>query len=121
MEVEGRPTPKHLGAARVRGVDLDDGPASAKSVRIVDARPGRRGSSPLVMTEGRKREVRRLLAAVGLPGAPAGPRPHRPDAARAPARRARSASSPPTRCSRSASRRREGRAAAARRSAAGAL
>lgn len=65
VEVEGRPTPKHLGALR-RGVDLDDGPARAKSVRIVDAR-GARGQLALVMTEGRKREVRRLLEAVGLP------------------------------------------------------
>jgi pseudouridine synthase len=64
-EVEGRPTPRHL--ARIReGVDLEDGPARAASVRIVEAR-GDRGHLRLVMTEGRKREVRRLLAAVGLP------------------------------------------------------
>ena len=65
VEVEGTPTPKHLGALR-RGVELEDGPARAKSVRIVDARGGR-GQLALVMTEGRKREVRRLLDAVGLP------------------------------------------------------
>ena len=64
-EVEGRPTPRHLGSIR-RGVELDDGRARAVSVRIVDAREGR-GQVRLVMTEGRKREVRRLLAAVGLP------------------------------------------------------
>ena len=64
-EVQGRPTPKHL--ARIRaGVELEDGPARARSVRIVDARRDR-GQLALVMTEGRKREVRRLLAAVGLP------------------------------------------------------
>jgi len=45
---------------------LDDGPARARSVRLVDARHGR-GQVAVVMTEGRKREVRRLLAAVGLP------------------------------------------------------
>ena len=65
VEVSGVPGPKHLGALR-RGVDLDDGPARARSARIVDAR-GDRGQLALVMTEGRKREVRRLLAAVGLP------------------------------------------------------
>jgi 23S rRNA pseudouridine2605 synthase len=64
-EVEGSPAPRHL--ARIRaGVDLDDGPAHAKAARIVAA-SGPRGAIRLVMTEGRKREVRRLLAAVGLP------------------------------------------------------
>ena len=65
VEVQGTPTPKHLGALR-RGVELEDGPARATSARIVDAR-GDRGQLALVMTEGRKREVRRLLAAVDLP------------------------------------------------------
>jgi pseudouridine synthase len=64
-EVEGRPGPRHVAALR-RGVDLDDGPARPASVRIVDAR-GDRGQLRVVMTEGRKREVRRMLAAVGLP------------------------------------------------------
>lgn len=64
-EVEGRPTTKHIGALR-RGLELEDGPARAMSARIVDARPDR-GQVRIVMTEGRKREVRRLLAAVGLP------------------------------------------------------
>lgn len=65
VEVAGAPGPKQLAAIR-RGVELDDGPARARSVRIVDARGGR-GNLRVVMTEGRKREVRRLLAAVGLP------------------------------------------------------
>jgi 23S rRNA pseudouridine2605 synthase len=47
-------------------VDLDDGPARVAGVRVVD-RSGERTSLRVVMTEGRKREVRRLLAAVGLP------------------------------------------------------
>ena len=64
-EVEGRPGARHLARLR-RGVDLDDGPARVASVRVVDAR-GERGQLRLVMTEGRKREVRRMLAAVGLP------------------------------------------------------
>ena len=64
-EVAATPTPKLLASARA-GVMLDDGPARARSVRLVDARHGR-GQVAVVMTEGRKREVRRLLAAVGLP------------------------------------------------------
>ena len=64
-EVDAAPTAKQL--ARVRaGVDLDDGPAHAVRARIVGTSKGR-GAIRLVMTEGRKREVRRLLAAVGLP------------------------------------------------------
>jgi 23S rRNA pseudouridine2605 synthase len=64
-EVEGRPTARQL--ARVRaGVKLDDGLARAKSARIVGSAAGK-GAVRLVMTEGRKREVRRLLREVGLP------------------------------------------------------
>ncbi len=64
-EVDGEPTARQL--ARVRaGVELDDGPARAVRARIVASSKGR-GAVRLVMTEGRKREVRRLLAAVGLP------------------------------------------------------
>jgi pseudouridine synthase len=64
-EVAGRPSPRHVTAV-LRGVELEDGPARAARARIVDARADR-GQLRLVMTEGRKREVRRLLAAVGLP------------------------------------------------------
>jgi 23S rRNA pseudouridine2605 synthase len=64
-EVEGVPTPAQLRQVR-SGVELDDGVARARSVRSVDARGGLAQLS-LVMTEGRKREVRRLMAAVGLP------------------------------------------------------
>jgi 23S rRNA pseudouridine2605 synthase len=64
-EVEGPATDKQL--ARIRnGVDLEDGPARAAAIREV-GRTGDRVALRLVMTEGRKREVRRLLAAVGLP------------------------------------------------------
>jgi 23S rRNA pseudouridine2605 synthase len=64
-EVEGVPTAKHIGRLR-RGVELEDGQARAKSARVA-GRSGDRGAVRLVMTEGRKREVRRLLTAVGLP------------------------------------------------------
>jgi len=53
-------TLRHL----VAGVDLDDGPAAARSARIVDSYGGRT-LVEIVMTEGRNREVRRMLAAVG--------------------------------------------------------
>ena len=64
-EVEGRPT-ERTAARLVRGVELDDGPASAVHA-TVKARAGDRGALRLVMVEGRKREVRRMLEAVGLP------------------------------------------------------
>jgi len=64
-EVRGAPTTSTLARLRA-GVELDDGPARVRSVRIVDAR-GERAQLSLVMAEGRKREVRRLLASVGLP------------------------------------------------------
>ena len=57
-EVEGVPTPKHVGRLR-RGVELDDGPARATEARVAgriggsrgrpprdDGRPEARGSSP---------------------------------------------------------------------------
>jgi 23S rRNA pseudouridine2605 synthase len=64
-EVAGRPSPRHVRTL-LGGVELDDGRARAARARIVDARPDR-GQLRIVMTEGRKREVRRLLAAAGLP------------------------------------------------------
>jgi 23S rRNA pseudouridine2605 synthase len=65
VEVEGTPAAKQLTALR-RGVMLEDGLARAKSARIVDAHGGR-GQLALVLTEGRKREVRRMLDTIGLP------------------------------------------------------
>ena len=64
-EVEGSPTDRVL-ARLVRGVELDDGPARAVSARQVGASRGR-AALRIVMAEGRKREVRRMLATVGLP------------------------------------------------------
>jgi 23S rRNA pseudouridine2605 synthase len=64
-EVKGVPTPKHAAQLR-RGVELEDDQAREKSARVA-GRSGDRGAVRLVMIEGRKREVRRLLAAVGLP------------------------------------------------------
>jgi 23S rRNA pseudouridine2605 synthase len=64
-EVEGKPTAGQLGRLR-RGVRLDDGPARALRARAIGW-SGERSAVRLVVTEGRKREVRRMLAAVGLP------------------------------------------------------
>jgi 23S rRNA pseudouridine2605 synthase len=65
VEVTGTPTDRMLGELR-HGVELSDGPARALAARVVDRRPDR-GAMRVVMGEGRKREVRRLLEAVGLP------------------------------------------------------
>lgn len=46
------------------GVVLEDGPARARSVRVL-GRAGGRSLVELMLTEGRKREVRRMLGAVG--------------------------------------------------------
>jgi 23S rRNA pseudouridine2605 synthase len=64
-EVEGPPSDRKV-ARLTRGVELEDGPATAKAARIV-ARTGGRAAVRVVMVEGRKHEVRRMLEAVGLP------------------------------------------------------
>jgi 23S rRNA pseudouridine2605 synthase len=64
-EVSGRIT-KQAAARLVAGVDLDDGPARARRATPV-AGTGGRSAVRVVMVEGRKREVRRMLAALGLP------------------------------------------------------
>ena len=63
--VEGVPT-----VAEVRrlesGIELEDGPAAAKSARLVDTSRSQ-ASLEVVMGEGRKREVRRMCDALGYP------------------------------------------------------
>lgn len=64
-EVEGamsKATVRQLTA----GVDLEDGPARAESAKLVESRQSR-SLVELVMVEGRNREVRRMLEAVGHP------------------------------------------------------
>lgn len=63
--VRGRPTRGTLRRLTT-GVELDDGPARAISARLVHTR-GDSSLVELVLVEGRNREVRRLLAAVGHP------------------------------------------------------
>lgn len=64
-EVEGAARPGDLARLR-RGVELEDGPARALEVHRVDGSE-HRTALRIVMGEGRKREVRRLLAAIGFP------------------------------------------------------
>ncbi len=64
-EVEGTPTQRAISKL-VHGVPLEDGEARARSARPV-AGSRERSAVRIVMTEGRKREVRRMLEAVGLP------------------------------------------------------
>lgn len=63
-QVRGAPGPKTLRALTA-GVDLDDGPARARSVRELGS-SGDRSLLEIVLAEGRKREVRRMLGAVGV-------------------------------------------------------
>jgi pseudouridine synthase len=64
-EVTG-PVPKDLGRRLMAGVELDDGVASADRFRVVD-RSGNRALVEIVLHEGRKHIVRRMLAATGHP------------------------------------------------------
>ncbi|WP_343600912.1 pseudouridine synthase [Mycobacterium sp.] len=58
--------PRGLGRRLRTGIDLDDGPAAVDDFAVVDRAPG---ASLIRVTvhEGRKRIVRRLLAAAGFP------------------------------------------------------
>jgi 23S rRNA pseudouridine2605 synthase len=65
-EVDGRVLPEHLAALR-RGIDLDDGPTQPATVRLVRFRPSEGVSLvELTVTEGRKRQVKRMFGALGL-------------------------------------------------------
>jgi 23S rRNA pseudouridine2605 synthase len=66
-EVDGIPTPGALRRLR-EGVVLDDGPARAVRANLVQAAPdGRSALVGIVVKEGRKRMVRRMLATVEHP------------------------------------------------------
>ena len=64
VEVDGD-VPQRVARLLVHGVDLDDGLARALRARIVERKPGRTAVA-LVMGEGRKREIRKMLRAVGF-------------------------------------------------------
>ena len=63
--VRGIPTAEVI-AKLIRGVTLDDGPARVESARVVK-QTDRNAWLSLTLTEGRNREVRRLLERVGHP------------------------------------------------------
>lgn len=58
--------PRGLGKTLRAGVELDDGPVKLDDFAVVDAVPGKT-MLRLTLHEGRKRIVRRLMAAVGFP------------------------------------------------------
>lgn len=60
------PVPRDLGRRLREGVELEDGTVAVDSFKVVDSQPGR-ALVELVLHEGRKRVVRRLLDAVGHP------------------------------------------------------
>jgi 23S rRNA pseudouridine2605 synthase len=64
-EVAGQ-VPRDLGRRLRAGVELDDGPVAVDSFRMVDAHAGR-SMVELVLHEGRKHVVRRLMDEVGHP------------------------------------------------------
>ncbi len=64
-EVPG-PVERALGARLRAGLELDDGPARADGFRVVQAQ-GSRVLVEVILHEGRKHIVRRLLAAAGYP------------------------------------------------------
>jgi 23S rRNA pseudouridine2605 synthase len=58
--------PRNLSRRLRDGIELDDGPVAVDSFRVVDTHAGQ-SVVEVVLHEGRKHIVRRLLAAVGLP------------------------------------------------------
>jgi 23S rRNA pseudouridine2605 synthase len=58
--------PRGLGRKLRAGIELDDGPVRVDDFAVVDAVPGK-ALVRVTLHEGRKRIVRRLLAAVGFP------------------------------------------------------
>jgi 23S rRNA pseudouridine2605 synthase len=64
-EVDG-PLARDVGRRLRAGIELEDGPAAVDSFRVVDAQPGK-ALVEIVLHEGRKHIVRRLLDEVGHP------------------------------------------------------
>lgn len=63
--IEGVPRANHLDRLK-RGIQLDEGVAKAQDIEIVKKEEGR-AMVRLTLTEGKKREVRRIFQAVGHP------------------------------------------------------
>jgi len=66
--VRGQPGRQALRALR-RGIELEDGKTSPAEVRLIQGEPGPKGTTWLrfILHEGRKRQIRRMCAAVGHP------------------------------------------------------
>ncbi len=60
------PVPRDLGKRLREGVELEDGPVRVDSFKVIDSQPGK-ALVEVVLHEGRKHIVRRLLAEVGHP------------------------------------------------------
>jgi len=60
------PVPRELGRRLREGVELEDGPVKVDSFKVVDSQPGR-ALVEVVLHEGRKHVVRRMLDEVGHP------------------------------------------------------
>ncbi len=60
------PVPRDLGRRLREGVELEDGPVTVDSFKVVDSQPGK-AIVEVVLHEGRKHIVRRMLAEVGHP------------------------------------------------------
>jgi 23S rRNA pseudouridine2605 synthase len=60
------PVPRDIGRQLREGIELEDGPVRVHSFKIIDSQPGR-ALVEVVLHEGRKHVVRRMLEAVGHP------------------------------------------------------
>ncbi len=60
------PVPRDLGKRLREGIELDDGPVKVDSFRVVDSQPGK-AIVEVILHEGRKHIVRRMLAEAGHP------------------------------------------------------
>jgi 23S rRNA pseudouridine2605 synthase len=60
------PVPRDMGKTLRAGIELEDGPVKVDSFKVVDSAPGK-ALVEIVLHEGRKHVVRRLLEAVGHP------------------------------------------------------
>ncbi|MGA8979028.1 MAG: pseudouridine synthase [Pedococcus sp.] len=60
------PVPRDIGKQLREGITLEDGPASVDSFKVIDSQPGK-ALVEVILHEGRKHIVRRLLEAVGHP------------------------------------------------------
>jgi pseudouridine synthase len=63
VTITGRPTPEELRRLR-DGIDLDDGPTRPARVRVLRTH-GATATLEVILTEGRNRQIRRMLRAVG--------------------------------------------------------